>query len=47
MVVNTKKNIATCFSCNTGGNVVSFVQKYEKLVNNNDISFNEAIKLLI
>ena len=47
MVVNTKKNIATCFSCNTGGNVVSFVQKYEKLVNNNDISFNEAIAKVV
>ena len=36
LVVNPKKNIATCFACGTGGNAISFVQKYEKIVNNND-----------
>lgn len=47
MVVNHKKNIATCFACGTGGNAISFVQKYEKIVNNNDISFNEAITKVV
>lgn len=32
LVVNPKKNIATCFACGTGGNAISFVQKYEKLL---------------
>lgn len=47
MVVNHKKNIATCFACGTGGNAISFVQKYEKIVNNNDISVNEAITKVV
>lgn len=47
MVVNPKKNIATCFSCQVAGNPISFVQKYEKLVNNNDISYNEAITKVV
>ena len=47
MVVNHKKNIATCFACGTGGNAISFVQKYEKIVNNNNISVNEAITKVV
>ena len=47
MVVNHKKNIATCFACGTGGNAISFVQKYEKIINNNDISVNEAITKVV
>ena len=47
LVVNPKKNIATCFACGTGGNAISFVQKYEKIVNNNDISFNETITKVV
>ena len=46
-VVNKEKKIATCFSCGVKGNVISFVQKYEKLVNNNDISVNDAIKKVV
>jgi len=46
-VINEKKNIATCFSCGTKGNVISFVQKYEKIVNNNEISTNEAIAKVV
>lgn len=46
-VINEKKNIATCFSCGTKGNVISFVQKYEKIVNNNDITANEAIAKVV
>ena len=44
--VNKQKNIAMCFSCGTGGNVISFVQKYEKLINGNEISINQAISKL-
>ena len=47
MVVNHKKNIATCFACGTSGNAISFVQKYEKIINNNDISVNEAITKVV
>lgn len=47
MVVNPKKNIATCFSCGATGNVISFVQKYEKQINNNNLSVNEAIKKVV
>ena len=37
MSVNAEKQIFKCFVCGTGGNVFSFVQKYEK------ISFIEAV----
>lgn len=47
MVANPKKNIATCFSCGTGGNAIYFVQKYEKQINHNDISINEAISKVV
>lgn len=47
IVVNPKKNIATCFSCGATGNVISFVQKYEKQINNNNLSVNEAIKKVV
>lgn len=43
MMVNEKKQIAKCFACGTGGNAISFVQKYEKEVNHNEISLNDAI----
>jgi DNA primase len=36
--INPQKQIFKCFVCNTGGNVFSFVQKYEK------VSFREAVK---
>ena len=36
MKISVTKKIFKCFVCNTGGNVIQFVQKYEK------ISFNEA-----
>lgn len=41
--VDEKKQIAKCFSCGTGGNAISFVQKYEKEINNNPISLSDAI----
>ncbi len=47
MTVNPKKNIATCFSCGATGNVISFVQKYEKQVNGNDLSINQAIAKVV
>lgn len=47
MVVNSKKNIATCFSCGTTGNVISFVQKYEKQINNNNLTVNQAIAKVV
>ena len=47
MTVNSKKNIATCFSCGTTGNVISFVQKYEKQINNNNLTVNQAIAKVV
>lgn len=38
MSVSNKKKIFKCFSCNTSGNVITFVQKIKK------ISFGEALK---
>lgn len=35
--ISTTKNIFKCFSCNTGGNAISFVMKYTK------VSFTEAV----
>lgn len=40
MHVSTKLNIFKCFVCNAGGNVFSFVQKYE------NVSYVEAIKIV-
>ena len=47
MTVNPKKNIATCFSCGATGNVISFVQKYEKQINNNNLTVNQAIAKVV
>ena len=47
MTVNPKKNIATCFSCVATGNVISFVQKYEKQINNNNLTVNQAIAKVV
>lgn len=40
MHVSTKLNIFKCFVCNTGGNVFSFVQKFE------NVSYPESIKIV-
>lgn len=40
MHVSTKLNIFKCFVCNTGGNVFSFVQKYE------NVPYLEAVKIV-
>lgn len=47
MMVNTSKGIAKCFACGSGGNVVSFIQKYETEVNHNAISTVEAMQKAI
>lgn len=39
-IVSPDKQIFHCFGCNTGGDIVSFVMKYENL------SFNEVLRLL-
>ncbi len=40
MVVSSEKQIFNCFSCGTGGNVFTFVMKYE------NISFKEALQVV-
>lgn len=47
MMVNTSKGIAKCFACGSGGNAVSFIQKYETEVNHNAISTVEAMRKAI
>lgn len=47
MMVNTGKGIAKCFACGSGGNVVSFIQKYETEINHNAISTVEAMQKAI
>lgn len=47
MMVNTSKGIAKCFACGSGGNVVSFIQKYETEINHNAISTVEAMQKAI
>lgn len=47
MMVNTSKGIAKCFACGSGGNVVSFIQKYETEINHNTISTVEAMQKAI
>lgn len=47
MMVNTSKGIAKCFACGSGGNVVSFIQKYEIEINHNEISTVEAMQKAI
>jgi DNA primase len=36
--ISSEKQIFKCFSCGTGGNAITFVEKYEK------ISFEEAVR---
>lgn len=47
MMVNTSKGIAKCFACGSGGNVVSFIQKYETEINHNEISTVEGMQKAI
>lgn len=47
MMVNTSKGIAKCFACGSGGNVVSFIKKYETEINHNAISTVEAMQKAI
>jgi DNA primase catalytic core len=47
MMVNTSKGIAKCFACGSGGNAVSFIQKYETEINHNAISTVEAMQKAI
>lgn len=47
MMVNTSKGIAKCFACGSGGNTISFIQKYETEVNHNAINTVEAMQKAI
>jgi len=47
MSIHTGRGIAKCFSCGAGGNAVSFIQKYESEINNNPISFKDAMQKAI
>ena len=43
MKVDDKKNLFHCFPCGAGGNVLTFVKKYETEINHNHISSNDAL----
>lgn len=43
MKVDDKKNLFHCFPCGAGGNVLTFVKKYETEINHNPISSNDAL----
>lgn len=47
MMVNTNKGIVKCFACGSGGNTISFIQKYETEINHNSISTVEAMQKAI
>lgn len=47
MMVNESKGIAKCFVCGSGGNSISFIQKYENTINHNPINLVEAMQKAI
>ncbi len=47
MMINTNKGIAKCFACGSGGNAISFIQKYESEINHNAITTVEAMQKAI
>jgi len=47
MMVNENKGIAKCFACGSGGNSISFIQKYENEINHNPISLVQAMQKAI
>ncbi len=47
MSIHQGKNIAKCFVCGSGGNAISFVQKYENEINHNSIGVKDAMKKAI
>lgn len=47
MMVNANKGIAKCFACGSGGNSISFIQKYESEINHNPINTVEAMQKAI
>lgn len=47
MNINKNRGIAKCFACGTGGNAISFIQKYENEINHHSISIKEAMQKAI
>lgn len=47
MMVNSNRGITKCFVCGSGGNAISFIQKYENEINHNPINTIEAMKKAI
>ena len=47
MSIHSGKGIAKCFVCGSGGNAISFIQKYENEINHNPISFKDAMQKAI
>lgn len=47
MSINENRGIAKCFACGTGGNAISFIQKYESEINHNEITIKQAMQKAI
>ena len=47
MMVNENKGIVKCFVCGSGGNAISFIQKYENEINHNPINLLQAMQKAI
>jgi len=47
MMINANKGIAKCFACSSGGNAISFIQKYETEINHNPINTAQAMQKAI
>ncbi len=47
MNIHPSKGIAKCFVCNSGGNAISFIQKYENEINHNPIGLAGAMQKAI
>ena len=47
MMVNDNKGIVKCFVCGSGGNAISFIQKYENEINHNPINLVQAMQKAI
>lgn len=44
--INEDKRVYNCWSCPAKGNIIQFVQQCEKYYNDNECSFNNAVKII-
>ena len=44
MSIHQSKKFVKCFVCGSGADAITFIQKYENEINNNNISLSEAMQ---